>query len=239
MQGELTGRTVVVTGAAGGIGRATCRALLDAGADIVAVDRDPDALGRLHAFTDGRCHGVVSSLDGPASCLAAVSAAGDIHALVHLAGVYEQDDLGDEHRGAWDRALAVNLTSAFDVCSACLPRLSEGARVILVSSVAYRRGSFDHLGYSASKGGIAGLVRSLARRLAPRVLVNGLAPGIIDTAMPAPTIADRAERLLREIPLGRWGTADEVAGVVRFLCGPAASYITGQILNVDGGMVNS
>jgi NAD(P)-dependent dehydrogenase (short-subunit alcohol dehydrogenase family) len=90
-----------------------------------------------------------------------------------------------------------------------------------------------------SKGALTGLVRALARRFAPDILVNGLAPGIILTTMPSGIIATRGDRLLAEIPLARYGEPEEVAGVVDFLSGPNATYMTGQILNVDGGIVNS
>jgi 3-oxoacyl-[acyl-carrier protein] reductase len=110
--------------------------------------------------------------------------------------------------------------------------------MVFISSLAFRRGAFDHVPYTAAKGGVTGLVRALSRRLAPGVLVNGLAPGIIDTGMPQKIIATRGERLIREIPLQRWGEAREVATVIDFLLGVGASYITGQVINVDGGAIN-
>jgi 3-oxoacyl-[acyl-carrier protein] reductase len=141
----------------------------------------------------------------------------------------------------WDRALSVNLTTAYDMVSACLPLFDANTvgRIVFAASVAYRRGSFDHLGYSAAKGGIAALVRALSRRLAPDVLVNAVAPGIIVTRMTEQNIEEKGDRLIAEIPLRRWGHAREVASVIRFLCSPDSSYVTGQIINVDGGMVNS
>src|SRR5574340_860505 len=229
----LTGKLIVITGAAGGIGRACIDALGAAGARLLLIDRDGAALDRAAAARGaGPVYTACSSLDSPQACAQALSAVeGAVFALVHLAGIYESDELDARSRDAWDRTLAVNLTSAFDMAAACAARFDprETSRMVFMTSVAYRRGSFDHLAYSASKGGVTGLVRALSRRLAPAVLVNALAPGVIDTPMPRPTIAQRSDRLLAEIPLKRWGDAREVAGVVRFLCGPDSTYITGQV----------
>ena len=114
-------------------------------------------------------------------------------------------------------------------------------RMVFVSSLALRRGSFDHIAYSAAKGGIVGVVRALARALAPGVLVNGLAPGIIRTGMTEHLLEapERHERLLAETTLKRFGEAREVATVIRFLLSEDSSFITGQVINVDGGAVHS
>jgi NAD(P)-dependent dehydrogenase (short-subunit alcohol dehydrogenase family) len=113
--------------------------------------------------------------------------------------------------------------------------------MVFASSLAFRRGSFDHIAYSAAKGGIAGLVRALARALAPKALVNGVAPGIILTGMPEHMLEapDRRERLLAETTLKRFGHPREVATVLRFLLSDDSSFITGQLINVDGGVVYS
>nr|WP_254453459.1 SDR family oxidoreductase [Siccirubricoccus sp. G192] len=119
------------------------------------------------------------------------------------------------------------------------PRLGQGSRIVFVSSLAFRRGSPDHIAYSMAKGALAGLTRSLSRRLAPeRVLVNGLCPGVIETPMPAHVIAARGEAYRASVPLGRFGRPEEVGSVIEFLLSPASSYITGQLINVDGGMIN-
>jgi 3-oxoacyl-[acyl-carrier protein] reductase len=115
----------------------------------------------------------------------------------------------------------------------------EPARIVLTSSVAYRRGSADRVPYAAAKGGIVGLTRALSRRLAPEVLVNAIAPGLIETRMSDPIVAERGDAYLREIPLKRFGHPSEVASVIRFLCSPDASYITGQTITVDGGITNA
>lgn len=240
----LADRVIVISGGAGGIGRECVREFLLARARVHVVDVNPSALNRLddEHGKSGAYSASVSDLGSSEACIEALRVvAGPVYGLVHLAGVYETDDVDPSSRTVWDRALASNLTTAFDMVAACVPRLDPavGGRIVLTSSIAYRRGSFDHLGYSASKGGIAGFVRALSRRLAPQVLVNGVAPGIIDTSMPSAIIKERGERLRAEIPLARWGAPREIARVIRFLCSNDASYVTGQMLNVDGGMVNS
>lgn len=239
------GRLFVVTGAAGGIGRETVRLLLAKRARCLLIDRDAAALRTLvgELGVGASVAPVVSDLSDPADCERALDAVdGPVYALVHLAGLFEPEDFAGNARSVWDRMLAANLTNAFDMCVAVARRLDEDAvcRIVLVSSLAFRRGSFDHVSYSAAKGGIVGLVRALARKLAPHVLVNGLAPGHIETGMPAHLWADRgrSERMLAEIPLKRRGHPREVASVIDFLCGDGSTYITGQVLNVDGGIVN-
>ncbi|MCS6877904.1 MAG: SDR family oxidoreductase [Geminicoccaceae bacterium] len=240
------GALFVVTGAAGGIGRETVKLLLAKDARLLLIDRDE---GRLRALESELAAGkritaVVSDLATPAACEQALDAVdGPVYAFVHLAGLFEPEDFASDARAVWDRVQAANLTNAFDMAVAVSRRFDEErvCRIVLVSSLAFRRGSFDHVSYSAAKGGIVGLVRALSRRLAPHVLVNGIAPGHIETGMPAHIWADRtrSERMLAEIPLRRRGHPREVATVIDFLCGDGATYITGQVINVDGGVVNS
>jgi 3-oxoacyl-[acyl-carrier protein] reductase len=113
------------------------------------------------------------------------------------------------------------------------------ARIVLTSSVAYRRGSAGYPPYAAAKGGIVGLTRALSRKLAPDVLVNAVAPGLIDTRMAIPTIAERGDAYKKEIPVQRYGEASEVASVIRFLCSQDSSYVTGQTITIDGGITNA
>lgn len=242
-QENWSDRLVIVTGAAGGIGR-ECALQFDAlGAKLMLIDRNAEALDALAAELPGakRHRFVASGLSGIDECIELFRDVSDIHSLVHMAGIYRPDDLNRESRAVWDDIMAVNLDMIFDLLTAVNPaeKFRRNGRVVLVSSLAFRRGSWDHLAYSASKGGVVGLTRALSRKLAPDVLVNAVAPGIIDTAMPAPTIAKRGDELRAGIPLKRWGHPGEVASVVQFLCADASSYMTGQTLNVDGGMINS
>jgi 3-oxoacyl-[acyl-carrier protein] reductase len=171
-----------------------------------------------------------------------IEAAGaPVYALVHLAGLFERDALDPEDHGVWNRAIAANLTNAYDMAVAFSTRFDrrEPARIVLTSSVAYRRGSADRVPYAAAKGGIVGLTRALSRKLAPDVLVNAIAPGLIETRMSEPVVAERGDAYREEIPLKRFGKPAEVASVIRFLCSPDASYITGQTISVDGGITNA
>jgi 3-oxoacyl-[acyl-carrier protein] reductase len=239
-------KLIVITGAAGGIARATARLLLADGARLLLIDPSAAALSAGAAELAGgeRVRTAVSALESPEACVAALAGVDrPVYALVHLAGIFRPDALDGAHRPVWDATMAANLTNAFDMAAAVRPRLDPEAtcRMVFASSLAFRRGSFDHIAYSAAKGGIVGLVRALARALAPDVLVNGVAPGIILTGMPQHIldVPERRERLLAETTLKRFGEAREVATVIRFLLSDDASFITGQLINVDGGVMYS
>jgi 3-oxoacyl-[acyl-carrier protein] reductase len=243
MSSVFTGKRIVVTGGAGGIGIETVRAFMDQGGHVIMADIDEAALDRAQAVLGRvRLATIASALDTPAECARVIEAAGaPVYALVHLAGLFEPDPLDPDDHGVWNRAIAANLTNAYDMAVAFSTRFDrrEPARIVLTSSVAYRRGSAGYPPYAAAKGGVVGLTRSLSRKLAPGVLVNAIAPGLIDTKMAEPTIAQRGEAYLREIPLQRVGKPSEVASVIRFLCSPDASYITGQTITIDGGITNA
>ncbi len=159
-----------------------------------------------------------------------VCAAGIVRDRVH----WKMDDAD------WDQVLAVNLTGAFKVARAAAPHLkkSPAGRLVFISSINGLRGSFGQANYAAAKAGLIGLARSLAQELArDGVTVNVIAPGFIDTAMTRHLPAGVRERALARTPLGRFGTAEEVASLVRYLCGDAAGFMTGAVLPIDGGQL--
>jgi 3-oxoacyl-[acyl-carrier protein] reductase len=243
MTASFTGKRIVVTGGAGGIGIETVRAFMDQGGHVIMADIDDAALERAQSVLGRvRLGTIASSLDTPAECARVIEAAGaPVYALVHLAGLFERDDLDPDDHGVWNRAIAANLTNAYDMAVAFSKRFDrrEPARIVLTSSIAYRRGSPDRVPYAVAKGGVVGLTRALSRKLAPDVLVNAVAPGLIETKMSASIIAERGDDYRHEIPLKRFGKPSEVASVIRFLCSPDASYITGQTITIDGGITNA
>lgn len=243
MSSAFTGKRIVVTGGAGGIGIETVRGFMAQGGHVVMADIDEAALERAQAELGRvRLATIASPLDTPAECARVIEAAGaPVYALVHLAGVFERDALDPDDHGVWNRAIAANLTNAYDMAVAFSSRFDrrEPARIVFASSIAYRRGSADRVPYAAAKGGIVGLTRALSRKLAPDVLVNAVAPGVIETRMADPIIAERGDSYRQEIPVKRFGKPAEIASVIRFLCSPDASYITGQTVTIDGGITNA
>lgn len=237
------GKTIVVTGASGGIGVPLVSRLISAGARVIAVDINADALEDLKAQASVPanliCH--CSSMDDEAACAKIVKNEDKIYGLVHLAGIFVPDSMEqNDTENIFDPVMAANIRNVYSLYIAARDALlrQTGARVVLVSSLAFRRGAPSHTAYSAAKGALVGMARSLARREAPHILVNAVAPGLIDTAMPAQMIQKRGiETVLAGIPLKRLGSPDEVASVIQFLLGPDSSYMTGQVLNVDGGII--
>ena len=209
---------IAITGAAGGIGRALCALLAENGCRLHLIDREESDVLDLAASL-GATAAAQAARDATAARAALAPVAGPIHGLVHLAGVMEDDpELGDDP-AVWQRNIDDNLRNAYDFATAMGERLPPGrmGRQVFTSSLAFRRGAVDAVAYSAAKGGLVGLTRALARRFKEQATVNALAPGIILTRMPEKVIERRGERLLREIPLGRFGEPREVATVIRFL----------------------
>ena len=236
---------IVVTGAAGGIGQACVPVFMEQDYAMLLVDRPGSPLAQVAANAEAQGGTVVaceSSLEGLEECQRIVAQApGPLYGLVHLAGVFEPDPELAHDMDIWERAIAHNLTNAYTMATAVEARLDPETmgRMVFISSLAFRRGSSNHIPYAAAKGGLVGMIRAMSRRFAEKALVNGLAPGIIDTAMPRNLIAQHRERLLGEIPLNRFGSAHEVATVIKFLVSDDCSYMTGQVLNVDGGTIAS
>lgn len=237
----LAGQTVIITGGAGGIGRATAALFLADGGHVVLADRDADALRAVAAgLDDSRVTTVVADgLDREAASRtveATLAATGRIDHVVLAAGVYPEVSVADMTDDQWDSCLATNLTAAFRMCRHVVPHLGSGASIVGLTSIAGQRGSRNHAHYAATKGGLLAFLRSLALELAPHVRVNAVAPGTIETPMTAKNRATMPDQILAGTPLGRFGTPAEVAEVIHFLCTPAAGFMTGQELSVNGGM---
>ena len=250
---DLTGRRAFVTGGGRGIGRATALLLARAGAQVAIGFRtrrvDADETARMIAGGPQGGRGIVvgGDLGDPAVAQRTVddvvSALGGLDLLIVNHGVWPPDDvpLTQMPDTQWEGTLRANLDSVFFVCRAAIPHLPDGGRVVLVSSTAGQRGEAFHADYAVTKGAVIALTKSLAVELAPRITVNCVAPGWVDTEMARQPFArdDGGGRRAIEntIPLGRVATPEDIAGPIAFLCSSLAQHVTGEILNVNGGSV--
>ena len=252
MTGRLAGRVALVTGSGSGIGEAICVRFAEEGADVVVTTRDPDHL----AHTSDKVASVasrepvglqmdVADRDSVASAVAAaVERFGRIDVLCANAGIDLPhapaiDDVTDDE---WDRVMAVNVTGTFFVTRAAVPFIPDGGAVVTIGSINSFVGWPNDLPYTTSKGALLQFTRALALDLAPRrIRANCVCPGIIDTPLTrafidaAPDPDDVVEEYEAAAPLGRMGTAEEVANAALFLASDEASFITGSALLVDGG----
>jgi 3-oxoacyl-[acyl-carrier protein] reductase len=242
---ELTGKVALVTGASRGIGRAIALALAARGAHVVAAARGTNADGTAEAIraAGGSAAAVGADVTDAASVEAMMTAAlqhnGRLDILVNNAGIARDQLMLRMKRADWDEVLATNLTAAFTVVQAALkPMIRQRAgRIISIGSVVGQMGNAGQANYAASKAGLMGFSKAIAREVASRqITVNVVAPGLIATDM-TQALTDRAQGdWSAQIPLGRIGTAEDVAAAVCFLASDEASYITGQVLAVNGGM---
>jgi 3-oxoacyl-[acyl-carrier protein] reductase len=242
---ELTGKVALVTGASRGIGRAIAVALASRGAHVVAAARGNNADATVEAIraAGGSATGVSADVNDAASVEAMMAATlghnGKLDILVNNAGIAKDQLMLRMKRADWDDVLATNLTAAFTIVQAALkPMIRQRAgRIISIGSVVGQMGNAGQANYAASKAGLIGFSKSIAREVASRqITVNVVAPGLIATDM-TQALTDKAQGdWSAQIPLGRIGTAEEVAAAVCFLASDEASYITGQVLAVNGGM---
>ncbi|PYN37221.1 MAG: 3-oxoacyl-[acyl-carrier-protein] reductase [Candidatus Rokuibacteriota bacterium] len=247
MKGPLDGKVAIITGGSRGIGAEVGARLAEDGAAVVVSGRDGERLQRTvrEWETQGRAVlGVVADAASREDCERLVSTAkqhfGRIDVLVNNAGVTHDQLLVRMTDEDWDRVIEVNLRSAFlmtRAVSKALVRQKSGGRVINITSTAGAMGNAGQVNYSAAKAGLIGFTKAAARELAHwSILVNAVAPGLIETDMTKDLSAAAREALLAQVPLKRSGTTREVAEMVRFLAGDGATYVTGQVFHVNGGL---
>jgi NAD(P)-dependent dehydrogenase (short-subunit alcohol dehydrogenase family) len=225
--------TIVVTGAARGIGRVIAEKVAETGPfTVVGVDLSPE-LAMSESVVPVQVD--LTSESGPQQVRRTVEELGlPLLGLVNNAGVTRDARLINMTDGDFSSVLEVNLGAAFRLTTELAPLMGEGAAVVNIASRAYL-GNFGQFNYSMSKGGLVGMTRAFAISLAPEVRVNAVAPGLIATEMSMAIPADIREKMVSAIPLQRMGTPDEIANTVWFLLSPLSSYITGEVLVVGGG----
>jgi len=247
VKGPLDGKVAIVTGGSRGIGAEVGARLAEDGAAVVVSGRDGERLQHTvrEWETQGRAVlGVVADAASREDCERLVSTAkqhfGRIDVLVNNVGMTHDQLLVRMTDEDWDRVLEVNLRSAFlmtRAVSKALVRQKSGGRVINITSTAGAMGNAGQVNYSAAKAGLIGFTKAAARELAHwSILVNAVAPGLIETDMTKDLSAAARDALLAQVPLKRSGTPREVAEMVRFLAGDGATYITGQVFHVNGGL---
>jgi 3-oxoacyl-[acyl-carrier protein] reductase len=245
---ELQGQAALVTGASRGIGRAVARALAEGGAAVMIGYRERQdlALEVAQAIRAGGGEAEAVQLDvaDPAACEAAVAATvrrfGRIDILVNNAGTALEKLLLDTTLDEWNRLVAIHLTGVFAATRAALPHMiaRRYGRVITISSIWGITGAAGEVAYSAVKAGQNGFTRALAQEVGSLgITVNAVAPGAIATEMNAGLTGEALAEWLAQTPVGRLGTPEEVAALVRFLAGPNGAFITGQVISPNGGVV--
>jgi 3-oxoacyl-[acyl-carrier protein] reductase len=252
---SLEGKVALISGGSRGIGAATVRMFTAAGAKVVFSYRSAgrQALAVAKECGEAVCHAVASDLNSPEAARSLVAETvrhfGTLDILVANHGVWPVDDVPIERMSdeQWRSTLTINLDAVFGLVKHTVAQMKSQARgrgaaghIVLISSTSGQRGEAFHCDYSASKGALISMVKGLSTELASAgIYVNSVAPGWVDTDMSAEALQDpkSGEEIRRTIPMGRVGTPEEIAGPVLFLCSEYASFITGEVFNVNGGAV--
>ncbi|MFN6964285.1 MAG: SDR family NAD(P)-dependent oxidoreductase [Pyrinomonadaceae bacterium] len=248
--GLFAEKNAIVTGSSRGVGRATAIRLAEGGANVV-VNYVSNAGEAEETVAACRTHGVESFavqadtsefLQAQELARQAVERFGGIDLLVINAGIWEGAPIEEMTEEVWNKVLNTNLKSAWAMTKCCVPSMKRregGAAIVMVSSTAGQRGEANYSNYAASKGGQISFTKALASELCPKIRVNAVAPGWIETAMVRPAFEDEEyhQKVIDSIPLRRIATTDDVALSICFLLSPWARHITGEILNINGGAV--
>lgn len=247
LEKRLDGKVALVTGGARGIGKAICQRLADEGAKLAIVDIMLDvAQATADEFkatgVEARAYAanVAKMVDAENTINAVVADFGRVDILVNNAGITKDTLIMRMTEEQWDAVIAVNLKGTFNFTkAACRPMMKQRAgKIVNIASVVGRMGNAGQANYSASKAGVIALAKTTAKEFASRnIQVNAVAPGYIVTDMTGKLSDEATKAFLTIIPAGRGGTPKDVADVVYFLCSPDSDYVTGQVINVDGGML--
>lgn len=241
---KFEGKIALITGAAGGIGVVLAELLANSGASVVLADLDQDAIDesakrlRAQGYEAFAIQVDVADANSLDALIAQVRGRyGKIDFLVPSAGIYPESSVAEMPDDQWRLVQSINLEGVFLLIKRAIPLMSAGSAIVNLTSVAGHRGSQNHGHYAASKGGLIALTRTLALELGPQqIRVNAVSPGIIDTAMTAEARASHGEQWVAATPLGRDGTAQEVADVIAFLLSDAANFVHGEVVHANGGL---